>query len=315
MTGLIDLPKEIRAMCCPDSHKKMLSLALDPEAYAHRELTLIDLPTPTSFQRYFRLTTLTMASPPDGPRARKRKLSKMCPPSVEKINLIRASGKVIDALPEACTELSVTRPDKAINVGSISGLCRVTKLHLDTCKLNEESLTCILASCLMLETLQLPNNQPGMLRGLGEAMRQGCAMPHLRSFDASFTAFASGVSGYNCVGSVVEAFPRLEELKLNVSVVPYELLELTRLMRLCIHLNGSLTAAKVAPMLQMLPVLERLEVIVDREADVGDAKSLLHTVAPSVKVQSRQEARHLESLSMLNAKNLRNLLDSLSTLP
>jgi hypothetical protein len=261
---------------------------------------------------FSRLDTLTMASPPDRPKPPKRKLSAICPPSVRKLNLIRAPGVEVDELPEACTHLSITRPDRTINVRAISGLSQVTELCLNTCKLNYCNLIDIFALCPMLETLQLPNNQPGMLRGLEVAMRQGRAMPPLRSFDASHMDRTNDVSDGSRIGSVVKAFPYLEKLKLNVSCVPHELLGLSSLTCLSIHLTKGLTGAKVAPMLQMLPTLERLEVIVNRDDDVEAAESLLRTVARSVKVQSREEAKHSASLSMLNVGNL---LDSLRHCP
>jgi hypothetical protein len=359
MTELRDLPKEILAKCCPESHRNILSLALDPEAYAHCNtsrthvvvcnharmigwtknnilnahlilprafndaqmvgmtnrlvgLTLIDPTTLPSLRPFSRLETLTMASPPDGPRPPKRNLSAICPPSVRELNLIRAPGVEVDELPEACTHLSITRPDNNINVWAIRGLSQVTELRLDRCKLDHKDLIGILILCPMLKTLQLPNNQPGMLEGLKVAMRQGRAMPPLRSFDASYMDLTNDVSDGSWIGSVVEAFPYLEKLKLNVSCVPYELLGLPSLTCLSIHLTKGLTVAKVAPMLQILPTLERLEVIVNRDDDVEAAESLLRTVARSVKVQSREEAKHSASLSMLNVGNL---LDSLRHCP
>jgi hypothetical protein len=133
MTELRDLPKEILTKCCPESHWNILSLALDPEAYAHCNtsrthvvvcnharmiewtkntipnahlilrafndaqmvgmtnqlvgLTLLDPTTPPSLVHFSRLENLAMASPPDGPRPPKRKLSVICPPSVRKLNL------------------------------------------------------------------------------------------------------------------------------------------------------------------------------------------------------------------------------------
>jgi hypothetical protein len=275
-------------------------------------LTLIDPTTLPSLHPFSTLETLTMASPPDCPRPPKRKLSAICPPSVRELNLVRASGVEVDELPEACTHLSLTRPDKKINVGEIRGLSQVTKLRLNACKLNDRDLIDILALCPKLETLQLPNNQPGMLEGLEVAMRQGRAMPPLRSFDASYVDLTDDFANCSRIGSVVEAFPYLEKLKLNVSCVPYELLELPSLTCLSIHLTKGLTVANVALMLQILPTLERLEVIVNRDDDVEAAESLLRTVARSVKVQSREEAKHSASLSMLNVGNL---LDSLRHCP
>jgi hypothetical protein len=267
-------------------------------------LTLIDPQTLPSLIPFPRLETLTIASPPDGPKPQKHQLSAICPPSVKKIKLVRAPGVEVDELPVACTDLSITRPGKKINIGVIGGLSRVTELRLNACKLNDADLIDIVTLCPKLETLQLPNNEPGMLRGVEMARRQGCTMPPLLSFDASFTGPTSDVPDCSWIGSVVEAFPHLEKLKLNASRVPYELLGLQSLTCLSIHLTKGLTVAKVAPILHILPTLERLEVIVNRNDDVEAAESLLRTVARSVKVQSREEAKHSVSLSMLNARNL-----------
>jgi hypothetical protein len=269
-------------------------------------VTLIDPQMLPSLRHCAGLESVTMASPPAGPCPGKRKLSEICPPSVKELNLVRAPGVEVDELPEACTHLSITR--KKIKVGVIGGLGHVTELRVDKCTLNSKNLIDILALCPKAESLHLPNNQPGMLGGLEEAMRQGRAMPPLRSFDASFMDLTDDFSNYRWTGSVVEAFPHLEKLKLNVSRVPYDLLGLPRLTCLSIHLTKGLTVAKVAPMLQMLPTLERLEVIVQRGDDVEAAESLLRTVAGSVKVQSREKATHSVSLSMLNAGNLLNSL-------
>ena len=207
-------------------------------------LTLIDPQTLPSLIPFPRLETLTIASPPDGPKPQKHQLSAICPPSVKKIKLVRAPGVEVDELPVACTDLSITRPGKKINIGVIGGLSRVTELRLDACKLNDTDLIDIVTLCPKLETLQLPNNEPGMLRGVEMARRQGCTMPPLLSFDASFTGPTSDVPDCSWIGSVVEAFPHLEKLKLNASRVPYELLGLQSLTCLSIHLTKGLTVAK-----------------------------------------------------------------------
>jgi hypothetical protein len=101
-----------------------------------------------------------------------------------------------------------------------------------------------------------------------------------------------------CFEELVDAFPGLESLSLDVGSVPC-------LKHLSFHLTAP-AAEELSCMLQRRVRLESLKVTVARQGDVGAAEQILRTAAPLVRV--RHDDRYGAKLSMLNARHLQELL-------
>jgi len=128
-----------------------------------------------------------------------------------------------------------------INIEALTG--SLTELCLDDCNINDSGQVDIPTKCPKLEALKLPNNKPWVLEGLEEARRQGRRMPPLRCLDASALTPAPS----ECIELAIEAFPRLEELSINIRHVPPELFSLRNLKSLRLHLTQPPAGAVVPP--------------------------------------------------------------------